>query len=95
MQIQRDAKDQPYVEWQQGPTGWKRAWIQEKEDPDKDWAGTRRYLNVVRVAGPGKGPAGNATDFPIWSDQPSEQILTAFVIAVCGITGCRLDGAQS
>jgi hypothetical protein len=55
----------------------------------KDWADTGRYLNVVRIDALGKGPAGNATDFPIWSKLSDEQILEAFVSAVCGITGCK------
>ncbi len=93
MKIQRDAKDQPYIEWEQAPGGYKRAWIQRKADSTRDWANApdRRYLNVVRVAGPGIGPAGNATDFPIFSELSDEQILIAFVSAVSAITGCKLD----
>lgn len=70
MNIQRDNKGQPFIEWQQAPGGYKRAWIQRKTDPDKDWADARdaRYLNVVRVQRLGEGPSGNATDFPIFSD---------------------------
>ena len=92
MTIERDTKGQPYIEWEQAPGGYKRAWIQRKTDPEKDWAMARhgRYLNVVRVEAPGAGPAGNATDFPIFSDLSDEQILEAFVSAVCAITGCRL-----
>lgn len=92
MQIKRDKKDQPYIEWEQAPGGFKRAWIQRKTDPSKDWANAKdgRYLNVVRVKSLGGGPAGNATDFPIYSDLPDEQILEAFVTAVSAITGCCL-----
>lgn len=92
MDIERDAKGQLFIEWEQAPGGFKRAWIQRKTDPSKDWAKARdgRYLNVVRVEGRGIGPAGNATDFPIFSDLPDEQILEAFVAAVSAITGCRL-----
>lgn len=91
MKIQKDGKGQAYIEWQQGDTPWgyKKAWIQHKSDPEKDWAGTGRYLNVVRSDGEGRG-GGNPTDFPISSDLPDEQILTAFVAAVCAITGCKL-----
>src|SRR3546814_5664302 len=69
MKIQRDSKDQPFIEWQQGASGFKRAWIQRKPGTDKDWANAKdgRYLNVVRVERRGAGPAGNATDFPIFS----------------------------
>ena len=90
--IQRDTKDQPYVEWEQAPGGFKRAWIQRKADPAKDWAGAPdgRYLNVVRIERLGSGPAGNATDFPIFSSLPDEQILLSFVYAVTSVTGCRL-----
>lgn len=90
--IQPDGKGQPFIEWEQPPGGYKRAWIQRKTDPDKDWARTPdgRYLNVVRIERPGGGPAGNATDFPIFSTLSDEQILEAFVAAVSAITGCRL-----
>jgi hypothetical protein len=93
--IQKDGKGQPYLEWEigydaaQGRGGFKRAWIQHRE-ADKDWAGTGRYLNVVRVDELGKGPSGNATDFPIFSKLSDEQILIAFVSSVCAITGCVL-----
>ena len=72
-----------------GAGGWKRAWVQTK-DGDGDWAGTKRYLNIVRTGPPDGGPSGNATDFPIFSDLPSEQILEAFVAALCAVTGCRI-----
>lgn len=41
MNIQRDNKGQPFIEWEQAPGGYKRAWIQRKTDPEKDWAGAR------------------------------------------------------
>ncbi len=90
MAIDRDNKGQPFIEWEQAPGGFKRAWIQRKDDPNKDWAHPpdARYLNVVRVDGPGRGPGGMATDFPIYSDLSDEQILESFVSAVCAITGC-------
>ncbi|HXN49879.1 MAG TPA: hypothetical protein VN893_24725 [Bryobacteraceae bacterium] len=87
--ILRDGKGQPYIEWEQAEGCHKRAWIQHKDEVGKDWAGTGRYLNVVRTDPPGH-PAGNATDFPIFSVLPDEQILEAFVAAVCAVTGCRL-----
>jgi hypothetical protein len=91
--VTQDKQGQPMIEWHQANGGWKRAWIQRKTDPEKDWANARdaRYLNVVRTEGPGKGPAGNATDFPIFSDLPDEQILTSFVYAVSSVTGCKLE----
>jgi hypothetical protein len=91
--IQRDRNDQPFIQWQQGDGtgGWKRAWIQHKMDPGKDWARTGRYLNVARTEGADSGPAGNATDFPIFNAAlTDEQILEAFVASVCSITGCRI-----
>lgn len=90
--IQRDTRGQAFIEWEQAPGGYKRAWIQRKTDPDKDWASAPegRYLNVVRIERLGAGPAGNATDFPIFSPLPDEQILEAFVAAVSAITGCQL-----
>lgn len=90
--IQRDQKGQSFIEWQQAPGGFKRAWIQRKDDSAKDWARTpeARYLNVVRIERLGGGPAGNATDFPIFSALPDEQILVAFVYAVSVATGCEL-----
>lgn len=93
MQIQRDSKDQLFIEWRQAENGFKRAWIQYKPGTDKDWANAKdgRYLNVVRVERLGGGPAGNATDFPIFSSLSDEQILVAFVTAVSAITGCILE----
>jgi hypothetical protein len=93
LEIKHDTMGQPYVEWEQAPGGYKRAWIQRKTDPDKDWASARdaRYLNVVRIERLGAGPAGNATDFPIFTDLPDDQILIAFVTTVSAITGCRLQ----
>ena len=92
MRIQKDTKGQPFIEWEQAPGGYKRAWIQRKTELDKDWARTPngRYLNVVRTEKLGAGPAGNATDFPIFSKLSDEQILLAFVASVSAITGCTL-----
>jgi len=91
MHIQRDGTNQPYIEWQQTPGHYKRAWIQRKADPGKDWAGAERYLNVVRCGTPGH-PGGNPTDFPIFNNLSDEQILRAFVHSACAITGCALPG---
>jgi hypothetical protein len=89
LQVKLDKADQPYIQWHQG-AHIKRAWIQRKKNPDKDWAGVERYLNVVRCDDDGR-PAGNATDFPIYDGRLSdEHILQAFVVTVCAITGCRL-----
>ena len=88
--IQHDTKGQPFIEWEQAPGGFKRAWIQHKSESEKDWASTGRYLNVVRIEKLGGGPAGNPTDFPIFNTLSDEQILEAFVAAVSAITGCRL-----
>jgi hypothetical protein len=89
MEIKRDGFDQPYIEWEQANGHYKRAWIQRKTDQSKDWAGTERYLNVVRCNAPGH-PGGNATDFPIFNDLPDEQILRTFVLAACSATGCKV-----
>jgi hypothetical protein len=48
MGIKQDQLGQPYIEWEQANGCFKRAWIQRKQNPDKDWAGVKRYLNVVR-----------------------------------------------
>lgn len=90
MNILIDGNGQPYVEWQQGPHGAKRAWVRRPSDPAKDWAETGRYVNVVRINALGGGPAGQSTDFPIFNSLPDEQVLIAFVAAVCGITGCKM-----
>ena len=87
--IQRDGSGQSYIQWEQAPGGWKRAWIQHKEG-DKDWAKTGRYLNVCRT-GTATGPhRGNPTDFPIRSQLSDEQVLESFVAAVCAVTGCKI-----
>lgn len=88
-----DNNGQPYIEWEQTQIpgrGIKRAWIQRKTDPVTDWAKTGRYLNVARCESFGTGPKGNATDFPISSNLSDEDVLRAFVAAVCGIVGCPL-----
>lgn len=87
----QDGKGQLYLEWEQVAGIYKRAWIQRKADSDKDWAKCGRYLNVVRVEEPGKGPKGNATDFPIFNDLPDRQILSAFVSTICAMTGIELN----
>ena len=90
MLIQRDGLGQPFIEWEQVPGCYKRAWIQRKTSPEKDWAGTGVYLNVVRCNSPGH-PGGNPTDFPIFHTNLSdEQILEAFVQATNAITGCKI-----
>lgn len=94
MDIHRDGLGQPYIEWAQAPGSFKRAWIQRKSNPDKDWAEVSRYLNVVRCNSPGH-PGGNPTDWPIYfdeSDMPDEQILRAFVYATATITGGKIPG---
>lgn len=85
MKIQRDGYEQPCIEWSQAENRYKRAWIQHRTG-DKDWAGTGRYLNVVRCDSPGR-PGGNPTDFPIYNDLPDEQILLSFVYAANAISG--------
>ena len=89
MEIQRDGNGQPYVEWDQGQGAFKRAWRQERSG-DRDWAGTGRYLNIVRCENPGR-PGGNPTDFPIYNELPDKQILLAFVYAANAVTGLRSD----
>ncbi|WP_424947993.1 hypothetical protein [Candidatus Spongiihabitans sp.] len=92
MNIKKDGKGQKYIDWFVGEGGGKRAWIQHRE-PDKDWANALngRYLNVARIDEIDKGPAGNATDFPIFNNMPDEQILKAFVFSVSSITGRELE----
>lgn len=80
MKFFKDGNGSLCVEWEQGSGHKKRAWIQRRTDPDKDWAGTPegKYLNVVRI-GEGGHPGGNATDFPVYCAMPDRQILEAFV----------------
>lgn len=91
LKIQRDTLGQPFIEWHQGCGGYKRAWIQRR-NPENDWAKAldRRYLNVARIEEPGGGPAGNATDFPVFSRLSDEQLLLTFVLCVSAITGLSL-----
>ena len=87
-----DGKGQTYLEWEIGPDAWKRAWVQDRSmlGSEKNWAGTGRYLNVVRVDAPNSGPGGQATDFPIHSQGSDRQILRAFMFAVSAATGAIL-----
>src|SRR5438552_7970323 len=87
-----DGNGTPFIAWEQ-TGGFKRAWVQRR-DGDKDWASTKRYINVVRTKTLEGGPQGNATDFPIYYAEyqiSDEQVLRAFVMAVCAITGCQLS----
>ena len=84
-----DGNGSKYVEWQIGEGGYKRALIQHRTG-DKDWARTGRYLNVVRIEQFHKGPAGNATDFPIFNAIPDEEILRNFVILTAAVTGLNI-----
>lgn len=89
MHFDFDGKGQRYVEWEIAPGCLKRAWVQYRTG-DKDWTGTGRYLNVVRVEAPRSGPKGQAADFPVYltSEQMSDdQLLTAFVYSVCSVVG--------
>jgi hypothetical protein len=96
MIIQHDNNGQPFVEWQQmapggpGTGGFKRAWIRRPTSADRDWAGTGRYVNVAMIGGLGQGPSGPSADFPIFNQLPDDQVLVAFVAAVCGLTGCEI-----
>ena len=95
LNIQRDGNNQPFIAWMQAPGGFKRAWIRHADPTvqNSDWAGTGRYVNVVRTETLGGRPAGQSTDFPVFLDPkivPDEQVLFAFVAAVCGITGCPI-----
>ena len=91
--IQIDTKGQRYIQWMQGP-GPKRAWI-VRHTEQKDWAGTGRYLCVVRIDPNRAGISGNPTDFPIFNERLSDdQILEAFVASVCAITGCPLPDSN-
>ena len=93
MQIKCDGNGSPYIEWEQIPGSFKRAWIQRKSD-ERDWAGTGRYLNVVRCNSEGH-PGGNPTDFPIFNDLSDEQLLIAFVQGVSAMTGCKLANVDA
>ncbi len=64
------------------PDNFRRAWVRRPKDSDKDYARTGRYLSVVRTETLESGPAGNATDFPIYNDLPDEQVQEAFVACI-------------
>jgi hypothetical protein len=95
MRFSRDSNDSLYVQWEQAFGHHKRAWIQRKSDPETDWARTGRYLNVVRVDIETGNPGGIPADFPIFCTLPDRQILEAFVVLVCAITGLDPGPVQS
>jgi hypothetical protein len=97
MRFFKDGNGSLCVEWEQAFGHCKRAWIQRKSDPKKDWAKTpeRRYLNVVRVDKASGNPSGNATDFPVFCALPDREILETFVTSVCTITGVEPGPIQS
>lgn len=88
MRIHRDGKNQICITWAQAPGagGEKRAWVQHRTGDD-DWAGTGRYINVVRVDN-GR-PSGNPTDFPIKLSciVTDREALIAFVLSTFSATG--------
>lgn len=86
MHFGNDGKGQRYVEWDIGSGALKRAWIQRRIGPN-DWAGTGRYLNVVRVEQPNAGPKGQAADFPVFGKKEDDTILQDFVDSVCQAVG--------
>ena len=89
MHFGNDGKGQRYVEWEIYQGIFKRAWIQHRIG-DNDWAGTGRYLNVVRVEAPNAGPKGQAADFPVYlpiAQMSDDQMLSAFVYSVCAVVG--------
>lgn len=92
MEFFEDGNGSLCVEWEQAFGHKKRAWVQVRNDSDKDWAKTpeRKYLNVVRVDKATGNPSGNSTDFPIYCVLPDRQKLEAFVLSVCSITGLEL-----
>jgi hypothetical protein len=90
-QIRKDGNSQAYIQWENAPGSFRRAWVRRPKDSDKVYARTGRYLSVVRTETLESGPAGNATDFPIFSDLPHEQVLEAFVACISAITGARID----
>ncbi len=87
MEINKDGNGNPYIQCEQVPNIWKRAWVRHATG-EKDWASTGRYINVVRCHND-RNPAGNSTDFPIFNDLTEEQVLVAFVHSVNAITGCK------
>src|SRR5258708_6136872 len=87
--IQHDTKGQPYTEWEQAPGIRKRAWIQRR-DGEKDWAHhSRRQISETLYALT-KLLQEILTDFPVFSQLPGQQVLEAFVGAVCAVTACPL-----
>lgn len=91
MQFGNDGKGQRYVEWEIAPNTLKRAWLQYRSGAN-DWAGTGRYLNVVRVEAPHSGPKGQAADFPVYVNQAQmgdDQLLATFVYSVSAVVGRR------
>ncbi|WP_294216216.1 hypothetical protein [uncultured Sphingomonas sp.] len=89
MHLDFDGKGQRYVEWLIAPGVYKRAWIQRRTG-SADWAGTGRYLNVVRVEAPRTGPRGQAADFPVFyteEDADDDSILLDFVRRLCAAVG--------
>ncbi|MCY4609781.1 MAG: hypothetical protein OXD40_14505 [bacterium] len=65
VEIKTDTNGSLYVQWKQGTNKQghdceKRAWVQHKEG-ENDWAGTKRYLNVVRCNSNGLSDLQHAT----------------------------------
>ncbi len=91
MKVEIDDLNQPMIKWEITPTRGACARIQHRAEPEKDWAKTGRYLNIGTTDSNGLR-RGIPHDLPISSDCTftDEQVLTAFVAAVCGITGYKV-----
>ena len=99
MEFFEDTNGSLCVHWEQANGHKKRAWVQHRpvDDLEKNWAGTSdgRYINVVREDKESGNPSGSPTDFPIFCPMPDRQILEAFVLSICAITGLELKGISN
>lgn len=87
-----DSNGSPFIAWEQPRGGFKRAWVQHR-DGETDWAQTGRYVMVARTETLEGGPKGMSADFPVYFKEeqaPDRQVLEAFVLSICLITGCAV-----
>jgi hypothetical protein len=80
-----------YLEWEIGQGGLRRTWIKHGVDGHGHPV---RHLHVAKIDAFDMEPGGSSTDFQIISHLSDEQILKAFVLSVCVITGCKLPFAD-
>jgi len=75
MDFTRDERGRLVIKCETARGGWKRAWIKDRSGSDKDWAGTGKHRNVMRVDGPLSVPGKMQRTFQYFATASRSQSL--------------------